>query len=140
MEHAVDQRRGHGLDDCAVLRTVARTDDDAPRREVIFSDALFVDQAVECLLHLLRAGVQLVQKEYIRLLAGDHFRRHEFRGFALDLRDADDVLRRELTAEEGHAFHPHIVCKLLDECRFADTRCSPDEHRADGGQIQEQVG
>ena len=40
--------------------------------------------------------VEFVQKQDIRLFSGDHLRRKEFRCLAPDLRNADNVLRREL--------------------------------------------
>ena len=60
VQHAVDQGGGHGLDDGAVVGSIARSDHDRSLRHRVFTDALLVDQAVKGLLHLVRAGVELI--------------------------------------------------------------------------------
>nr|WP_267683210.1 hypothetical protein [Nannocystis sp. SCPEA4] len=82
---------------------VARADHDRAARELVLSEAALVDQAVERLLHLVRAGVQLVEEQAIGRVAGDHRRRTEPALAVDDLRDSDQVLRRELAAEQRHA-------------------------------------
>ena len=67
VHHPVEQRRGHRSHDGAVLRAVAGADDDRALGQQVLADAPFVDQAVERLLHLLRAGVQLVEEQAVRL-------------------------------------------------------------------------
>src|ERR1035437_3186048 len=65
VDHAVDERGGHGLDDGAVLSTIARADYDRPFGQMIFADAAFVNEAVESLLDFVRAGVEFVEEKAI---------------------------------------------------------------------------
>ena len=80
---------------------------------MVFSDPPLMDQGIEGFLHFLRTGVEFVQKQDIRLFSGDHLRRKEFRCLAPDLRNADDILRRELASEERHARQADFVCEFF---------------------------
>ena len=57
MKHAVHKRRGHGFYDRGILRPVSSSDHHAALGQMILANTLLVNQAVERLLHLLRARV-----------------------------------------------------------------------------------
>ena len=103
VDHAVDQRRGHRFDNGAVLGAVARADDDRAFRQDELADAPVLDERIERLLHLVGAGVELVQEQAVRVRAGDQAGRAEPADAIHDLRHADQVLRRELRAEQRDA-------------------------------------
>ena len=94
VEHPIDQRRRHLLVERRILRAVSGADNDRTRRQDVFSDAALVDEAVERLLHLVRARVELIEKQTVRFFPGDHRRRIEPRDAVGNLRNADEVLRR----------------------------------------------
>src|SRR5690242_17683043 len=61
----------------ALSCAVARPDDNRACGQQVFADAPLVNQAVERLLHLMRAGVQFIEKEAVRFRARDHAGRAE---------------------------------------------------------------
>lgn len=138
MEHPVDEGRGHALDNGGILRTVAGADDDAALRQMVFSDAAFMNQRVERFLHFLRACIELIQEQAVGLFPGDHLRRQESADILLNLRDADDVFGSQLAAQKGDAGKSHGIGESLHERGFSDTRRAPDEDRTDRRHMKEQ--
>lgn len=128
MEHTVEQCGGHGPGDGVVLGPVARSHHDGALGEMVLPHPALQDQGVEGLLHLLRAGVEFIQEQAVGLVPGDHPGRAEHAPSVCDLGHADDVLRGQLAAQQGHTRQTHLFCKLLHDGTFADSRCSPDEY------------
>lgn len=85
---------------------------------MVFSDPPLMDQGIEGFLHFLRTGVEFVQKQDIRLFSGDHLRRKKFRCLAPDLRNADDILRRELASKERHTRQADFICEFSTNADF----------------------
>ena len=75
----------------------------------------------------MRAGVQFIQEEAIRLLLRNHGRRTETAFAINDLRHADEILWRQLTAQERDAGEFHLLGKLLHERRFPNARRPPNK-------------
>jgi hypothetical protein len=138
VHHAIDQRAGHLFRQRRVLRAVARADDDGAGRQPVLADALVQDQAVERLLDLLAGDVELVDEQHELALAHDHRGRIEAAHVAVDLRDADQVLRRQLRAEQRHALEPEIAREGLHQRTLADAWRAPDEHGAGGGNVEQE--
>jgi hypothetical protein len=138
MNHAVDQRRGHGAHNRGILSAVASRDHDGALGHHILAHAALQNQAVEGFLHILAAGVELVQEQAIRLLARNHGGRAEAGHAVNDLRHAQQVLGCELAAQQGHAIKPHALRKVLYQCRFANAWRPPDEHGAYGGDVEKE--
>jgi hypothetical protein len=57
----------------------------------------------------------------------------------LDLRDAHQVLRRELRAKQRHPRHPERFRELIDAPRIADPRLALDEHRAGRRHVKQEL-
>jgi hypothetical protein len=109
VHHAVDQRRGHRAHDGAVFGAVAGPDDDRALRQAELAQAPVLDQAVKGFLHVVRAGIQLVQKETVGIGARDQAGRAEMADPVHDLRHADQVLWGELRAQERDARQADLV-------------------------------
>lgn len=106
---------------------------------MIFPHPAFQDEGVERLLNLLGAGVELVQEQAVRLVPGDHPGRAEHALPVYNLGHADDVLRGQLTTQEGHAGQAHLFGKLFHDGAFADTGRPPDEHWPHKTHVQQDV-
>ena len=106
---------------------------------MVLPDAPFVDEGIERLLHLGGAGVQLVQEQDVWLASGNSPGRAELAEAALDLRDADDILRGQLAAQEGDALQAQAVRKFLNDGRLSDARRAPDKHRTDKPHIEKDI-
>ena len=139
MEHPVQQGGGHGLCNGVVLGAVPCPHDDGPLRQPVLSDPPLQDQGVEGLLHLLGAGVQFVQKQAVRPLPGDHAGRAEDAAPLHDLGHADDILRRQLAAQQGDALQAHVRGELFHNGGLPDPGWSPDKDRTDGTHVQKHV-
>ena len=139
MEHSVQQGGGHGLCDGVVVGAVPRAHDDGPLRQPVLPDPPLQDQGVECLLHLLGAGVQFVQKQAVGTLPGDHAGRAEDAAPLHDLGHADDILRRQLAAQQGDALQAHVRGELFHNGGLPDPGWSPDKDRTDGTHVQKHV-
>jgi hypothetical protein len=120
--HAVDQRGTHGSHQRTILHAVAGRDHPGPRRQGVFPKPPLQQQRIKGLLHVRRTGRQFVKKQAkrFRLLRQQHARRTEHRAFADDARDAADILRRNLCAEQRAAWQPDLRRRLKDHLRFAD--------------------
>ncbi|MDH1473522.1 hypothetical protein N5F13_03370 [Comamonas thiooxydans] len=77
VNHAVDQRRGHGAHNRGILGAVASRNHDGALGHQVLAHAALQSQAVEGFLHILAAGVEFVQEQAIRLLARNHGGRAE---------------------------------------------------------------
>ena len=128
MEHTVEQGGGHGPGDGVVLGPVARSHHDGALGEMVLPHPALQDQGVECLLHLLGAGVELVQEQAVWLVPGDHPGRAEHAPPVYDLGHADNVLRGQLAAQQGHTGQANLLCKLFHDTGFPDSNSSPDEY------------
>ena len=106
---------------------------------MVFPDPPLQDEGVKSLLHLLGAGVQFVQEQAVGFLPGYHARGTKNTPAVYDLRHADDIFGSQLTAQERNTLQPDVCGKLLHDGGFPDARRTPDEHRADGGDIQQNV-
>jgi hypothetical protein len=84
-----------------------------------------MNQTIEGFLNFVRAGVELVEEKAVRLFTGDGFWRAEAAGAVFDLRDADEVLRGELAAQQRNAVETNGTGKLLDQRGFADAGSTP---------------
>ncbi len=138
VHHAIDERAGHLPGECRILCAVAGADDDGAGRQPVLADALVQDQAVERLLDLLTGDVQFVDEQHELALAHDHGRWIEAAHLAVDLRDADQVFRRQLRAEQRYALQPEVAGEALDERALADARRAPDEHGAGDGDVEQE--
>ena len=116
MNHAVDQRRGHGAHNRGILSPVASRNHDGALRHHILAHATLQDQAVEGFLHILAAGVELVQEQAIGLLARNHGGRAKASHAVNDLWHAQQILGRELATQQGHTIKPHALRKVLHQC------------------------
>ena len=119
---AVDQRRAHRAHQRAVLHAVAGRDHPGARRQRVLAEPALQQQRVERLLHVRRAGRQLVeeQAERLGLLRQQDARRAEHRALADDARNAADVLRRDLRAEQRAARQARLGRRLVDHLGLAD--------------------
>jgi len=102
------------------------------------------DQAVERLLHLVAASVQLVEEQHVRLVARDGLRRAEPALRRLSLPDdpghADEVLGGELRAEQRVAVQANLGGELLHQAGLADAGLTPDKDRPYHRDVQEEFG
>ena len=106
---------------------------------MIFPHPAFQDKGIERFLYLLRTGVELVQEQAVGLVPGNHPGRAEHAPPVYDLGHADDVLRGQLTAQEGHTRQAHLLGKLFHDGAFADTGRPPNEHRPHKAHVQQDV-
>ena len=139
MEHAVEQGGGHGPGDGVVLGPVARSHHDRALGEMVLSHPALQDQGVEGLLHLLRAGVELVQEQAVGFVPGNHPGRAEHAPPICNLGYADDVLWGQLAAQQGHTGQAHLLCELFHDTRFSDSNSSPDKYWPYQAYIQQDV-
>lgn len=105
-----------------------------PEKE--YGNASLQNKGVERFLNFLRACVQLIQKQTIRLFSCDHPGRAKHTAPVHDLRHTNDIFRCKLAAQQRNTGQPHIFGKLLHDGRFADAGCSPDKDRAHEADIQ----
>jgi len=102
------------------------------------------DQAVERLLHLVARPVQFVKEKHVRLVPRDGLRRAEpaarLVSFPDDPWHADEILGRELSAQQCVALQSDLRGELLDQAGLADAWLPPDENRPDHRDMQEQFG
>jgi hypothetical protein len=87
----------------------------------------------------MRAGVQFIQEEAIWLLPRNHGRRTETAFAINDLRHADEILWRQLTAQERDAGESHLLGKLLYERGFPNAWRPPYEHGPHHCRVQQEV-
>ena len=124
----------------AVLRPISGTNHNGTRGKVIVADATVMNQAVESFVDLVRAGIQLVKKQTVRLFARNGLRRAESTCTVNDLGDPDQVFRRKLAAQQRNAFQPDSPCEFLDNGRFPDTGRTPDEYKPYRCHVQQKLG
>jgi len=91
---------------------------------MVFPDASLQNKGVERFLNFLRACVQLIQKQTIRLFSCDHPGRAKHTAPVYDLRHTNDIFRCKLAAQQRNTGQPHIFGKLLHDGRFADAGCA----------------
>ena len=103
---------------------------------MVFPDASLQNKGVERFLNFLRACVQLIQKQTIRLFSCDHPGRAKHTAPVHDLRHTNDIFRCKLAAQQRNTGQLHIFGKLLHDGRFADAGCAPDKDRAHEADIQ----
>ncbi len=127
---AVHERRAHGAHQRPVLQPVARGDDPGAGRQRMLAEPPLQQQRIEGLLHVGRAGRQFVEEkaEGLRRFRQQDARRAEDRPLADNARNAGDVLRRDLRAEQRAAGQPRLPRRLVDDLGLAD---------AGGGEQQE---
>ena len=140
VDQAVDQRGRHRPGQRLVGGAVAGADHDRAGRQLVRADAAVEDERVERLLDVGRGGVQLVEEQAVRLVAGDLLRRAEPAAAVDDLRHADQVLRRELGAEQRHAVEPERRGEIPYQGGLPDAGRAPEEHRPDDGGVQQDFG
>jgi hypothetical protein len=80
------------------------------------------------------------EEQAVRLVAGDLLRRAEPAAAVDDLRDADQVLRRELGAEQRHAAEPERSGEFPYQGGLPDAGRTSEEHRPDDGGVQQDFG
>jgi hypothetical protein len=102
---------------------------------MVFANPAFMDQGIKGFLYLLRAGIQLIEKEDIGLLSCNHFGREKFAGFPTYTRYADDILRSKLASEKRDAGETDFVGKLFHNGGFPDSGRAPDKDRSGGRNI-----
>lgn len=136
MDHAVEQRRGHGPGDGAVLGPVPGCHHDGLLRHPVLPDPALQYQGVEGLLHLLGAGIQLVQEQAVGFIPGDAPGRAELAASFHDPGHANDVLRHQLAPKQGDAGQAHCGGELLHDGGFPDPGRAPDKHRPHRGHVQ----
>src|SRR5215472_11153951 len=98
-----------------------------------------MDETVKRLLHLVGAGIQLVQKQAIGFLARDRLGWAKAADSVLNLRHPQQVLWGELASQERDARQPQGSRELLHDGRLPDSRWSPDEHRTNQRDVQQEV-
>ena len=80
---------------------------------MVFPDASLQNKGVERFLNFLRAYVQLIQKQTIRLFSCDHPGRAKHTAPVHDLRHTNDIFRCMLAAMHLNPGQPNIFGKLL---------------------------
>jgi hypothetical protein len=117
MNHAVDQRRGHGAHNRGILSAVASRNHDGALGHHILAHAALQNQAVEGFLHILAAGVELVQEQAIRLLARNHGGRAKAGHAVNDLRHAQQSSGASWLPSRDTQSSPTLCAKF---CTSAD--------------------
>lgn len=103
VNHAIEQRRRHRLDNRRILRAIARSHHNRTGRQAVFAEFAVVNQRIERFLHFARTRVEFIQKQAISLVARNRARRAKA-AFSVDnLRHTDQIFGRELTAEQRNA-------------------------------------
>jgi hypothetical protein len=102
------------------------------------------DQAVKRLLHFVARPVQLVKEKHVGLVPRDRLRRAETAAGLVSLPDdpghADEILGRELGAQQRVALQSDLRRELLNQAGLADARLPPDENGPYHRGVQEKFG
>lgn len=100
MDHTIDERAGERSNNGGVLRSVSGADHNRSFGQVVFADASLVNQAVEGLLDLMRAGVELIQKQTVGLVSSNDPRGTKPARIANDLGYTDEIFGSELATQK----------------------------------------
>jgi hypothetical protein len=144
MNHAIGESGGHGTHEGAVFDAIPGAHHPGALREDIIAEATIEDEGVKRLLHIGDGAVELVDEEEKRLVAEDRARRTELGHHPIaiqraETRDADEILGRDLGAEESDADETEEVGGFADEGALADPGRAPDKGRSLGGEGDEKL-